>query len=438
MSTPTIIVENLRKEFRIGQRERYNALRDVVAAAATLPVRMARDRLGNVPKVEKHPERQLWALDDISFSLNAGEVVGIIGRNGAGKSTLLKVLCRITPPSAGRAVVRGRVGSLLEVGTGFHPELTGRENVMLNGIVLGMRRAEVQAKFDEIVEFAGVSRFIDTPVKRYSSGMQVRLAFAVAAHLEPEVLLVDEVLAVGDAEFQRKCLGKMEDVTREGRTILFVSHNMAAIRTLCPRTIVIEAGRVAYDGPTEQAVELYLESGDVEHIAIASGAALARNLDEHLFQGVRYVEVDEVRLSDSAGTPRSEFQSDESITLTVSYRCHEPVPGLQIVVDLVDENDTSLLRTETLDSSSASSGYLTEPGSYRAVCEFPANGFGERRFYVNLYLIYQGVQHVNLRKVLFFDVEFVGYNGNLSLHSKSSYFRPQLPWSVEAGGPGST
>jgi ABC-type polysaccharide/polyol phosphate transport system ATPase subunit len=249
--------ERLGKQYQIRhQRERqsYVALRDVLAAAFTAPFRRA-------GRAAAPPAREaFWALRDVSFEMAAGEVLGIIGRNGAGKSTLLKVLSRITEPTEGRLVLRGRVASLLEVGTGFHPELTGRENIFLNGAILGMTRAEIVRKFDEIVAFAEVERFLDTPVKRYSSGMYVRLAFAVAAHLEPEILVVDEVLAVGDAEFQKKCLGKMRDVSRGGRTVLFVSHNMAAIQALCGRAIWLEHGAIAFDGPVDAAVARYLKA----------------------------------------------------------------------------------------------------------------------------------------------------------------------------------
>src|SRR5690348_14743315 len=247
-SDPVIAAEGVSKRYRLGERESYRALRDVLAGAFAVPWRHR----------ARPATSELWALDDVSFTLGRGEVLGLIGANGAGKSTLLKVLSRITEPTRGRIVLRGRVGSLLEVGTGFHPELTGRENIMLNGTILGMRRAEIVRRFDEIVEFSGAQKFLDTPVKRYSSGMQVRLAFAVAAHLEPEILLVDEVLAVGDAEFQQKCLGKMRDVTREGRTVVFVSHNLAAVRALCPRSLVLQKGRLVFDGATEEAVHRYL------------------------------------------------------------------------------------------------------------------------------------------------------------------------------------
>ncbi len=244
----------LSKLYRIGQRqEKYKTLRDTIAGLARAPFRRFRAERGH------DPERAVWALKDVSFEIVPGEVIGVIGRNGAGKSTLLKVLSRITEPSEGRAEIHGRVGSLLEVGTGFHQELTGRENVFLNGAILGMRRTEIETKFDEIVAFAEIEKFIDTAVKHYSSGMYMRLAFAVAAFLEPEILLVDEVLAVGDVMFQKKCLGKMEDVARAGRTIVFVSHNMAAVRTLCTRGIVLNEGRVTETGDVGRCIEAYFK-----------------------------------------------------------------------------------------------------------------------------------------------------------------------------------
>ena len=265
MSDIAIRVEGLGKRYRLGEREPYRALRDVLAG---LPRALVGRRGGERPASEP-----FWALQDVSFEVRRGEVVGIIGRNGAGKSTLLKVLSRITRPTAGRARVYGRVGSLLEVGTGFHPELTGRENIYLNGAILGMRRHEIRRRFDEIVAFAEVERFLDTPVKHFSSGMYTRLAFAVAAHLEPEVLLVDEVLAVGDAAFQKKCLGKMGEVAREGRTVLFVSHNMAAVENLCGSAVLLERGRVTGRGDTRQVIASYLQATQSrERTAIAGRA----------------------------------------------------------------------------------------------------------------------------------------------------------------------
>ncbi len=254
MDRPILSAERLGKSYQLGRQVQKNAtFRDALAGAVRAPFQRIRARTG------KSSAEPFWALRDVSFDVQKGEMVGVVGRNGAGKSTLLKVLSRITEPTEGRAVLRGRVASLLEVGTGFHPELSGRENVYLNGSILGMTRAEIAKKFDEIVAFSEVEKFLDTPVKYYSSGMYVRLAFAVAAHLDPEILIVDEVLAVGDQQFQKKCMGKMQQVAAgEGRTVLFVSHNMTAVQRLCPRSILMRKGTVAYDGPTDEVVRQYL------------------------------------------------------------------------------------------------------------------------------------------------------------------------------------
>jgi lipopolysaccharide transport system ATP-binding protein len=266
MSDSIIKVSNLSKSYLLGHegpKERYTALRDVIARNAKNIIRSTGDLLRGKQVVGGDEVEEFWALKDVSFEVKRGEVLGIIGRNGAGKSTLLKILSRITEPTKGRIELNGRVSSLLEVGTGFHPELSGRENIFLNGAILGMTRAEIKRKFDEIVAFAEVEKFLDTPVKRYSSGMYVRLAFAVAAHLDPEILIVDEVLAVGDAEFQKKCLGKMKDVSeREGRTILLVSHNIAAIRQMCQRSILLRSGNIISDGPLEKVLADYLDIGE--------------------------------------------------------------------------------------------------------------------------------------------------------------------------------
>jgi lipopolysaccharide transport system ATP-binding protein len=256
MSEVAIRCEGLGKEYRIGQQESYRALRDVIMGAVSAPFRRFKNTQQNGTSAGKDKET-IWALEDVSFEVNRGDIVGVIGRNGAGKSTLLKILSRITKPSKGFAEVNGRIGSLLEVGTGFHPELTGRENIYLNGAILGMRKAEIDRKFDEIVAFAEVEKFIDTPVKRYSSGMYVRLAFGVAVHMDPEVLVVDEVLAVGDAEFQKKCFRKMKEIGQGNRTILLVSHNMSAIRTICQNTIALDRGKLFAFGPTNRVVDEY-------------------------------------------------------------------------------------------------------------------------------------------------------------------------------------
>jgi lipopolysaccharide transport system ATP-binding protein len=274
MTDVAIRAEGISKLYKINPTwQRYETLRDQVVDSLKRTLRLR----ARAPRA-----RDLWALRDVSLEVRRGEVVGLIGRNGAGKSTLLKILSRITEPTSGFAQIRGRVGSLLEVGTGFHNELTGRENVYLNGAILGMKKREIGAKFDEIVAFSELEPFIDTPVKRYSTGMSVRLAFAVAAHLQPEILLVDEVLAVGDAAFQRKCLGKMGDVAHEGRTVLLVSHNMPAIQGLCTRALLLDSGRVAYEGSANEAVIRYLAHGEdllVQTVSLGETAKAATSFD---------------------------------------------------------------------------------------------------------------------------------------------------------------
>jgi lipopolysaccharide transport system ATP-binding protein len=267
-------------------------------------------------------------LRDVNFEVHAGEVVAVIGRNGAGKSTLLKILARITTPTLGLAEIHGRVGSLLEVGTGFHPELTGRENIFLNGAILGMRRVEIDRKFDEIVAFSEVEKFIDTPVKRYSSGMYLRLAFAVAAHLEPEILLVDEVLAVGDAEFQKKCLGKMGDVAREGRTVLFVSHNMPAVQALCARTILLRAGTVAQDGPTGEVLREYLG-----HLIATAAHAFENNPDRRGDGGVRFTSA---RVLDDSGRPAERLVAGTAATLEFTYENSIAAERVEVMLAIVN------------------------------------------------------------------------------------------------------
>ncbi len=283
MPPTAILVEHVCKRYDIGvsgeNMFQYGSLRESIAVAASSALQRLRGGRSGLEVSVDH----IWALDDVSFSVNKGEVIGIIGRNGAGKSTLLKILSRITKPTSGYAQIYGRLGSLLEVGTGFHPELTGRDNIFLNGAMLGMRRHEINQRFDAIADFSGIAKFLDTPVKRYSSGMYVRLAFAVAAHLEPEILLVDEVLAVGDAEFQKKCLGKMKSVVGEGRTVLFVSHNMAAVKSLCDRALLLDAGSVVAEGHVDEVVERYLglareiePGGSIPEDAVRSGTGEAR------------------------------------------------------------------------------------------------------------------------------------------------------------------
>ncbi len=313
MSDVAIRIEGISKHYRIGNQdmEWYKTLRDTLSHAATFPIRAIRSKLQGSTNQSSNEKKSFWALKDVSLEIKQGEIVGLIGRNGAGKSTLLKILSRITDPTEGYVEMHGRLSSLLEVGTGFNAELSGRDNIYLNGAILGMRRAEIKRKFDEIVAFAEVEKFIDTPVKRYSSGMYLRLAFAVAAHLEPEILLVDEVLAVGDAAFQKKCLGKMGEVAHEGRTVVLVSHNMAAIANLCSRTAVLKGGRLDFFGETQTAVAEYING-----LPMGDAADLAQRVDR---EGGGRVRIQKLNLLDEYGVPRDVVQSGEQLVIEMEY-----------------------------------------------------------------------------------------------------------------------
>jgi lipopolysaccharide transport system ATP-binding protein len=299
---PILEIRNISKQYKLGGKRirKTDTFRELIHRAVSAPVRAIAGRA--VGEVEKEELYEFWALKDVSVNVNQGDVIGIIGRNGAGKSTLLKILSRITSPTEGTVTLRGRLASLLEVGTGFHPELTGRENIFLNGAILGMRRVEITKRFDEIVAFAEVEKFLDTPVKHYSSGMYVRLAFAVAAHLDPEILVVDEVLAVGDLSFQKKCLGKMGEVSRGGRTVLFVSHNMAAIENLCSRAIVLHQGALCFDGTSKDAIQFYLNSLSTQsgtgHVVELSGVGDRRSIIAPLLRRLEFLTENEQPLAE--------------------------------------------------------------------------------------------------------------------------------------------
>jgi lipopolysaccharide transport system ATP-binding protein len=373
-----------------------------------------------------------WALQDISFEVQRGEVLGIIGRNGAGKSTLLKILSRVTTPTSGSAKIKGRLASLLEIGTGFHQELTGRENIYLNGAILGMTKAEIKSKFDEIVDFSGIEEFIDTPVKRYSSGMYVRLAFAVAAHLEPEILFVDEVLAVGDVEFQKKCLGKMEDVAKEGRTILFVSHNMAAIRSLCRRTILLDKGKLLIDSATDETVAHYLGQNLLEG-AVASAEEIESRMEGLIRKKHPFVRFREIALLDASGAARRSFDSDEDIIVSVTFECLQLIPQVYIRVTVVDEDATPVLESLNLDDPDAAQrSRQLAPGVYSASCVLPKNTFGGRQFYLTVHLVYLKTEHIFVSKILEFEVMFKGYN-NEYISNYDVFIRPQLSWAIRSG-----
>ncbi|MEO7296341.1 MAG: polysaccharide ABC transporter ATP-binding protein, partial [Candidatus Limnocylindria bacterium] len=337
MSDVAISVEGLGKRYQIGrQQDPYGRLTETLWRMLRAPVELARRK-------PRDPGDWIWALRDVSFEVNEGDVVGVIGRNGSGKSTLLKVLSRITEPTVGSALLHGRVGSLLEVGTGFHPELTGRENVFMSGAVLGMRRAEIIRKFDEIVTFAGIDQFLDTPVKRYSSGMQVRLGFAVAAHLDPEILFIDEVLAVGDADFQKKCLGKMSELGKGGRTIMFVSHSMPAMLRLCERAILLDQGAVVAAGPTHEVVRVYLESD--------LGRTSERRWDDpSTAPGNEIARLRSVRVIPTHGGRADEVDVSESIDIEVEYWSAGPA-DLRPTVNLAAFNDEGICIFTVTDQS---------------------------------------------------------------------------------------
>ncbi len=359
MEKPIIEVKHVAKRYNIvHQRGNYVALRDILANVIKHPFAFARHKARSAIGLEK--KEAFWALKDVSFNIMKGEVIGVIGANGAGKSTLLKILSQITPPTEGEVILRGRVGSLLEVGTGFHPELTGRENIFLNGAILGMKKKEIEKKFDEIVAFAGIDKFLDTPVKHYSSGMHVRLAFSVAAHMEPDILLVDEVLAVGDAEFQKKCLGKMDEITKkEGRTILFVSHNMGAISQLCKKTILLKKGVVADMGETSHIIQKYITEQMTEN------QALTYPEDSH-----KKVKIRSVVMEDGAGRPTSNIKLFDPFKVRINYDVNESVLGIQSAVICTDSNDTLVFVSGESDNNP---DVLAErsPGNYTSVFEFP-------------------------------------------------------------------
>jgi lipopolysaccharide transport system ATP-binding protein len=354
MSNHAIRVDGLSKQYRIGSKQQgYKTLRDTLVETFVSPFRRAQKLLSGQAYGAAELGETIWALKDVSCEIKRGEVVGIIGPNGAGKTTLLKILSRITEPSEGQAEIRGRVGSLLEVGTGFHPELTGRENIYLNGAILGMKKAEIEQKFDEIVSFAEIEKFIDTPVKHYSSGMYVRLAFAVAAHLEPEILLVDEVLAVGDAAFQKKCLGKMENVAKEGRTVLFVSHSMAAIQRLCTGCILLDLGEIVTQGNSSEVIERYLVDSKTTRTEIdLYNLARERNL------GTR-ARISAYRLYDSAGNLTDSIAFGEPFTVELACKALKRIEDVSFLVGIDSLYEQRIVTVTSLEDGKI---FFANPG----------------------------------------------------------------------------
>jgi len=439
MSDIAIKVEKLSKRYRIGQpTNRYKTLRETLADLLAAPFRRKISAPSYIQKSISNSTSnsalaslrsdEIWALKEVSFEVKRGEIVGIIGRNGAGKSTLLKILSRITEPTEGHAEIRGRLGSLLEVGTGFHAELTGRENIYLNGAILGMKRVEIGRKFDEIVSFAEVEKFIGTPVKHYSSGMYLRLAFAVAAHLEPEILLVDEVLAVGDAAFQKKSLGKMGDVAKQGRTVLFVSHNMQAILRLCSRSILIQEGKLLLEGRSEQVVGQYLSE--------AQQATTHRVWEEpSRAPGDDYVRLTKVRVSDESGEVRPKYDIRKPIWIHIEFWNEAELMCLAPGIHLYNEEGICLFMSYDHNSPDWQSRAY-RPGAYGALCEIPGNFLGEGKYFVNVAINVektQSVCHVFMPEAVGFEV-FDPFEGDSVRGPNSNTWggvmRPMLRWST--------
>ena len=438
MSDVVIRVENLWKEYRLGAishasmkkdleswwarvrgKEDPNALIDLTSASSSTSSPFT---LHPSPPVDR-----FWALKDVSFEVKQGDVLGIVGRNGAGKSTLLKILSKVTTPTRGNVKIRGRIASLLEVGTGFHPELTGRENVFLNGAILGMSKEEIRQKFDEIVDFAEIENFIDTPVKRYSSGMYVRLAFGVAAHLEPEILILDEVLAVGDASFQKKCLGKMEDVGKQGRTVLFVSHNLSAVSNLCMRCVMMEGGLLAHYGDTEDVLNKYIDQ------AIETKGEVAWHSPESM-PGDDVVRLSGVKIQ-SEGKVTVTPRIDKEIEIIVEYVNHSPGKKLCVSIHLNDKNDNCVFASGNLPGAASVSdrwgGAPHSKGSYSTTCRIPANFLNNALYRVSVFLISDVTNiHLRIKDIITFDVQDMTereYLGDII-----GAVRPTLHWSTEA------
>ena len=425
MSRPAVQCNNIGKRYRVGQAEPYRTLRDTIVTTAGAPFRYVKSRLSG----EYAGSREFWALRDVSFEIGHGEAVGVIGRNGAGKSTLLKVLSRITAPTTGTAKIHGRIGSLLEVGTGFHPELTGRENIYLSGSILGMRRAEIQRKFDEIVQFAEIGEFIDTPVKRYSSGMYVRLAFSVAAHLEPEILIVDEVLAVGDLQFQKKCLGKMQDVGREGRTVLFVSHNLSSVTTLCSRAILLDHGRIVRDGPSADVVSHYLSAA-----AGASGTTVWSDLNAS--PGTNGFKLVYVSLQDEKGKPLNVASAEQPLQLKIGYYLSTPGLKFRVTAGLYTGGNCAFMALEPRET------VHDRAGLYYSTLEIPANLLAEREYtvYVSVFASRGKKMHFCVaRDVVAFQVFDPMTGGSARgdyAEGLDGSLRPKLEWRGEYAGQG--
>ena len=417
MSNLAVRVEDIGKQYNIFKESQYTTLREKIVEVVKSPVKTLLNPTGS---------QKFWALRNVSFSIEHGQVLGVIGKNGAGKSTLLKILSRVVEPTEGEAEIHGRVGSLLEVGTGFHPELTGRENIFLNGAILGMKKAEIEKKFDEIVAFSEIDNFIDTPVKRYSSGMYMRLAFAVSAHLEPEILVVDEVLAVGDAEFQRKCLGKMSDVASEGRTVIFVSHNMSAIQRLTQECIILEKGKMIIRARTPEAVDYYLTndfsaSGERKYHAAEIPASA------HPFTPVA------VRVKNNTNVITDNLLSVEPVTIEVEYELAADVTGLRVGVYLMTSRGEYVLTSfDTDDAEKYQAWGVRKAGRYISRCTIPADTLNEGRFVIGINASsYMVKRYFADERAINFNINATGAPGMQWVEVRQGPLRPRLDWRIE-------
>jgi lipopolysaccharide transport system ATP-binding protein len=418
MNKPVVEVRGLSKQYRLGATVSHDTLRDAIADGFKSIFR----RNSETPR--QSDDETIWALNDVSFDVKEGEVLGIIGRNGAGKSTLLKVLSRITEPTEGEVKITGRVGSLLEVGTGFHPELTGRENIFLNGAILGMKKEEIKKKFDEMVAFAEIEKFLDTPVKRYSSGMYVRLAFAVAAHFEPEILVVDEVLAVGDAQFQKKCLGKMGDVASEGRTVLFVSHNMVAVQSLCSRALWLNEGSLMDSGQPDEVISNYLKT---------SASAMTERVwdDMSTAPGNDKVRLRRVCVRPEDGSAGDPITVNTPLVLEFEYWNLVPDTHLNLSLPIFNEQGVHIFTTAPLDEPDWH-GRPFPKGLFHSRCHVPGGLLNAGTYRVCVLIVKDGLQVMRrLEDILVFDVRDIT-EGRGAWHGKwPGAVRPNLKWSTE-------
>ena len=436
MSDIAIKLENISKQYRLGVVGTGTLSHDLNRWWAK--IRKKEDKLGIIGHKNTLSEKggeYVWALRDINIEVKKGQVIGIIGKNGAGKSTLLKLLSRVTGPTTGSIKVNGRIASLLEVGTGFHPELTGKENVFLNGAILGMTKKDIKNKLEEIVEFAGIAKYIDTPVKRYSSGMYVRLAFSVAAHLEPDILVVDEVLAVGDAEFQRKAIGKMKQVSEGGkRTVLFVSHNMVAIKNLCETTYLMEHGTISKMGNSEDMVREYLNINlDFASLPTIDAAKIEEIVlrPQHILHPT--FNINKITVRDIDRNVKAKFKSDENIYVDIEVLVNTKINELRVLCELVNEEAIPIITSQASDNQSYIDYCVKNPldkGLYKYTCEIPKRILGGLRYYLTFQVINVKIEHHNLKKALFFDVEFVDYCGVFYGNYSSSFLRPEFKWEL--------